>query len=271
MAAEKTPKKREFVSVNKTSTKTTTSAETKKTPQGRATLLRIVAVVLWLVAIGFEALVIFYLNGTLYLPGDNQMMWLIIGIGLDLVCVVIGSLLWKRANRIAPASKKNKVKFFLWNNMGVIAAVIAFLPLLILLIKNKNLDEKTKKIVTVVAAIALVAAVGLSIDYNPTSQEDLETAQAELGDGTTYWTRWGRSFHLDPNCHTLMNSAVVFDGPIEEAFKANRNDPCDFCADSFGAVDQVDQSEDYVGDVIEDIGDEVFGDEDTEDAEEAID
>ena len=260
MAAEKTPKKREFVSVNKTSTKTTTSAETEKTPKSRATVLRIIAVVLWLVAIGFEALVIFYLNGTLYLPGD-QMVWLIIGIGLDLACVVIGSLLWKRSNRIDPASKKNKVKFFLWNNMGVIAAVIAFLPLLILLIKNKNLDEKTKKIVTVVAAIALVAAVGLSIDYNPTSAEDLEAAQAELGDGTTYWTRWGRSFHLDPDCRTLLNSSVIFQGPIEEAFEANRNDPCDFCADGFSAVYQ---SEDEVEDVIEDIGEEVFGDEDIE-------
>lgn len=262
MAAEKTPKKREFVSVSKTSTQTTTSAETGKTPKSRATVLRIIAVVLWLVAIGFEALVILYLNGTLYLPGD-QLMWLIIGIGLDLVCVVIGSLLWKKSNRIAPASKKNKVKFFLWNNMGVVAAVIAFLPLLILLIKNKNLDQKTKKIVTVIAAIALVAAVGLSIDYNPTSQEDLEAAQAEVGDSLVYWTRWGRSFHLDPDCHTLLNSAVVFQGAIEEAFEAKRNDPCDFCASSFNVVDQIE--EDTAEEVLEDIGEEVFEDEDTSD------
>ncbi|HBE06449.1 MAG TPA: hypothetical protein DCY85_08170, partial [Firmicutes bacterium] len=153
MAAEKAPKKREFVTVNKSTTKTSTSAEAEKSPKSRATIRRIFAVVLWLVAIAFEALVIFYLNGTLYVSGD-QMTLLIVGIGLDLACVVIGSLLWKKANRIDPASKNNKVKFFLWNNMGVIAAVLAFLPLLILLIKNKNLDEKTKKIVTVVAAIA---------------------------------------------------------------------------------------------------------------------
>lgn len=259
MAAEKTPKKREFVSVSKTSTNTTTSAETGKSPKSRATARRIFAVVLWLVAIACEALVIFYLNGTLYIPGD-QMTLLIAGIGLDLVCVVIGSLLWKKANRIDPASKKNKVKFFLWNNMGVIAAVIAFLPLLIILIKNKNLDEKTKKIVTVVAAIALVAAVGLSIDYNPTSQEDLETAQAELGGDMIYWTRWGRSFHLDPDCHTLMNSSIVYQGSIDEAFEANRKDPCDFCADSFGAVDN--QIEDGIEDVIEGIEAGAFGDED---------
>lgn len=263
MAAEKAPKKREFVTVNKSTTKTSTSAEAEKSPKSRATIRRIFAVVLWLVAIAFEALVIFYLNGTLYVSGD-QMTLLIVGIGLDLACVVIGSLLWKKANRIDPASKKNKVKFFLWNNMGVIAAVLAFLPLLILLIKNKNLDEKTKKIVTVVAAIALVAAVGLSIDYNPASQEDLEAAQAELGGDQVYWTRWGRLFHLDPDCHTLLNSSVVFQGPIEEAFEANRNDPCDFCASSFGAVDQI---EDSVEDVIEGIEDEVFGDADAEDVE----
>lgn len=214
---------RKFVSVSD-------GAATRKPPKGRAATLRIFAVLLWLVAIAFEILVISYLNGVLYIPG-NPMTLLIIGVGLDLVCVIIGSLLWKKSNRIDPASKKNKIKFFLWNNMGVIAAVIAFLPLVIILLKNKDLDAKTKKIVSIVAAVALVLAVGLSVDYNPVSQEELDQAVAEIGDGTVYWTRWGKSYHLDPNCHTLMRSSVVFQGSIEEAFEANRHDPCDFCAE----------------------------------------
>ncbi len=258
MANSKTPKERQFVSASDTPVKTgegekkasakkansaavekaqsireSVSENGGKTPKARATSLRIIAVILWLVAIAFEILVIALLNGTLYIPGD-QTMWLIIGIALDLICVVSGSLLWKHSNRIDPASEKNKVKFFLWNNMGVIAAVLAFLPLVIILLKDKKLDAKAKKIVSIVAAVALIAAIGLSIDYNPVSQEDLAEAKQEAlaqNEGIAYWTRWGRSYHFDPNCRTLLNSAVVYQGTIEEAFEAHRTDPCDFCAE----------------------------------------
>jgi len=217
-------KERKFVSAGRPSEK-----DAGKTPKGRATGLRIIAFVLWLAAFAFQALAIALLNGVLYLPYDQTML-LIICIGLDLVCVIIGSLLWKRANRIDPASAKNKVKFFLWNNMGVIAAVIAFLPLVIILLRNKNLDPKTKKIVSVVAAIALLVAAALSIDYNPISQEELAELKAEVGDDTVYWTRWGRVYHLDPDCHTITKSATVYYGTIEEAVEANRHDPCYYCA-----------------------------------------
>lgn len=247
MASNKTPKERKFVSVSKTAPETIERTQKivekpvkredlptggGKTPKGRATGLRIIAVILWLAAIAFEFLVISYLNGTLYLPGD-QMTWLIVGIGLDLVCVVIGSFIWKHSNRIDPVSEKNKLKFILWNNMGVIAAIIAFLPLVIILLKDKKLDAKVKKIVSVIAAIAMVAAIGLSVDYNPVSSEDLEQAQQDstvLGTGTAYWTQWGRSYHFDPDCRTLLNSATIYSGTVDEAFAAHRSDPCDFCA-----------------------------------------
>ena len=53
-----------------------------------------------------------------------------IAIKTTIICLIIGSLLWKKANHIDPASEKNKVKFFLWNNMGLIVAVFAFVPVL---------------------------------------------------------------------------------------------------------------------------------------------
>lgn len=222
MASTKTPKERKFVSASKPSTE-------GKTPKGRATGRRIGAVVLWLVAIAIEVAVIALLNGILFIEFD--MMYVLIGgIGLDLVCVIIGALLWKKANRIDPASQKNKLKFFLWNNMGVIAAVIAFLPLIVILLKNKELDEKTKKIVTVVAAIALVVAGAVAYDWNPVSAETLSELQAEIGDDTVYWTRWGRVYHLDEDCHTITRSSTIFYGSIEEAVEANRHDPCYYCA-----------------------------------------
>jgi hypothetical protein len=242
MANEKKPVERKFVDVKSGKETKNVAAEgvDGKTPKARANGMRIFAVLLWLLAIAAEVVVIALINGILYLTGD-AMIWMIAGIVLDLILVVAGAFLWKKANRIDPASEKNKVKFFLWNNMGVIAAVIAFFPLVLILLNNKELDAKTKKIVSVVATIALIAAVGLSIDYNPVSAEDLEAAKEAAilqNDGDAYWTQWGKSYHFDPDCHTLMRSKTVYKGTIEEAFEANRTDPCDFCAGGKEAKEQ---------------------------------
>jgi Na+/proline symporter len=243
MAKKNAPAERKFVSVNK-SDKEGASERSGKSRKGSATGLRVGAVILWLAAIGFEILVILLLNGTLYLPNLPLNTWMIIGIVADLICVVIGALLWKKANDYDPASEKNKIKFFLWNQMGVIAAVAAFLPLIVILLKNKKLDPKSKKIVTIVAGVALVIAALFAIDYNPASAEDLEQAEqdsVQLGDGTAYWTTFGRSYHFDPDCQTIINSDPVYQGTVQDAFDANRNDPCDFCA---GGGDEVDNVED---------------------------
>ncbi len=197
--------------------------------------MRIGAAVLWLFAIAFEVLVILVLNKTIYVPDEQKMLWLIVGIALDLVCVFSGAMLWKQSNRIDPASKKNKVKFFLWNQMGLIAALVAFVPLVIILLKDKELDEKTKKIVSIVACAAALLAVGTSIDYTPVSAEELATAQEEsyiYSDGTAYWTRFGKCYHYDVDCQSLQNSEVIFEGTVDEAFEANREKPCSFCADA---------------------------------------
>jgi len=210
------------------------SAEYKKTANG----LRIGAVIMWLLAIAFEVLTILVINGTLYIPG-NQMVYIIVGIVLDLICVFIGAQLWKNSNDLDPCSKKNKLKFFLWNQMGIIAAVIAFFPLLLLLLKEDDLDPKTKKILTIIAAVAMLFSVGTSIDYNPTSAEDLAQAQSDayeysIDGATSYWTTFGKCYHFNPDCHTIINSNPVYTGTIEEAFEANRNKPCSYCATADG-------------------------------------
>lgn len=202
------------------------AAPNKKSATGK----RIAAVILWVLALAAEVGAILMLNGRWYIPEDQKMYWLIGALVVDLILVIIGSQLWKKANRLDPASKQSSVKFFLWNNMGFIAAVVCFLPVVILLLANKDLDAKTKKIVTVVAVIALILASVFSIDFNPVSAEELAEAQQTVGNGSVYWTQFGKSYHLDPNCHTLMRSSKVYPGTIEEAFEANRTDPCDFCA-----------------------------------------
>lgn len=227
--AEKKNVKREFVeaSTGKTGSRpAVVTAANKKS----ATTKRIVAVVLWVLALAAEVGAILILNGIWYIPEEQKLYWLIGALAVDLILVIIGSQLWKKSNRLDPASKASKVKFFLWNNMGLIASVICFLPLIILLLANKDLDGKTKKIATVVAVIALIIASLFSIDFDPVSAEELAEAQQTVGNGSVYWTQFGKSYHLDPNCHTLMRSSKVYQGTIEEAFEANRTDPCDFCA-----------------------------------------
>ncbi len=238
---KKPPVKRTVVPANKAKAKatqqkaataTTDEPIVGKTPRQRATGMRLLALLFWLIAIACEVTVIFLFNGTLYVPGD-VMIYMIAGIALILIFVVIGSQLWKKANRIDPASKENKIKFFLWNQMGLIAAVLAFFPLVILLLNNKDLDKKTRQTLSIVAVIALLIAGALSIDYNPVSSEDLEQARSDsytLSDGTVYWTRWGKKYHFDLDCYTLGRSAVIYEGTMEEAFENNRTSPCSVCA-----------------------------------------
>lgn len=231
--AEKKKVERKIVSANTGTEKKRTTAVVSAANKSSATTKRITSVILWVAALAAEIGAILILNGTWYLPADKSMYFMIGLIVADLILVVIGAQFWKGANRLDPPSKKNKFTFYLWSQMGLIAAIICFLPLIILLLKNKDMDAKTKKLVSIVAAIAIVIAALLSIDFSPASSEDLAAAQElalEVGDGTAYWTQFGKSYHLNPDCSTLLNSSTIYEGTVEEAFAANREDPCDFCA-----------------------------------------
>ncbi len=216
-------------------------ASVKTAGKGGAAGLRIGAAILWVLAIAFEVLAILILNGNweafqnfLGTIFSDITTPLIIALVADLVLVVVGSQLWKAANHKDPISEKNKFKFVLWNNMGVIVAIIAFLPLIILLLKNDKLDGKAKKLVTIIAVVAILIAAVCSIDFNPVSLEDMQTKASEGGyvGGEIYWTTFGKSYHLDKDCQSLSRTIPenLHDGTLEEAFDANRTDPCDFCA-----------------------------------------
>ena len=85
---------------------------------------RPIAIALWVVAIIFEVLAWLVYNGTIAnLPG-KLMMWLIIFIVADLVCVIIAGQLWKKANHIDPPSEANKASFFLKSQLGAILAAV---------------------------------------------------------------------------------------------------------------------------------------------------
>ncbi len=190
---------------------------------------RIPAVILWVLAIGCEAAAVWMLN-------LNNMTWLYVALGADALFVIVGSLLWKKANHVSPCTSKSKAVCFLQNQLGVIMALVAFIPFGIILLKGaKNVDVKTKKILAVVVGVLLLGSVGASIDYTPATPESVEAAElvasasGEFG-GTVYWTRFGKSYHLDPECSTLSRSTILIEGTLEEAFEQKRFDPCDVCA-----------------------------------------
>lgn len=202
-------------------------------PVGNAKSLRIGAVILWVAAIAFELVAVFTLFGKINITFMNTLTFLIILIVLDLICLVIGSQLWKKANHIDPASKKNKTKFWLWNNMGLIVAIFAFVPLIILLLTNKNLDKKTQTIAVVAACAALLIGGAASIDYNPVSAEEKQVAEANIT-GKVTWTQYGKVYHIyideDTWCQHLNNSDTVKVGTVEEAIAAGKTRLCKTCA-----------------------------------------
>ncbi|MBN1790602.1 MAG: hypothetical protein JW830_08910 [Bacteroidales bacterium] len=219
----------------------TTSASTVKdaTPfmvteesKGKARNLRIIAVISWIVAIGAEVLAILVLRKV---PVNTT--WLILLIIAALIFAVIGSLLWKKSNRLDPASEKDKVKFFIQNQLGLIISIIAFLPLVILIFTNKDLSGKQKGLVGTIAVIALAIAGLTGIDFNPPSQEQYleQTQQVEsLNNGLNlvYWTKSGRSYHLYQDCSYINTDRTdeIFEGTVAQARELkNITDLCDRC------------------------------------------
>jgi len=231
--------------------------KTAAAPVGNATGLRIGAVVLWVFAIAFEVLALLVVLGKVDLHFMSQLAQLIVFLVLDLACVIIGAQLWKKANHIKPASEKNKLTFWLWNNMGVIVCVIAFVPFIILLLTNKDVDKKTKAIATVVAVIALLIGGVSSYDWNPVSQEQQQAAMQAISDDV-YWTRFGHVYHTHDDCQALNQSEELTYGTVEQAIAANRTRLCSFCAkrDAITGVvtDDVDASalEEAVEEAVED-------------------
>ena len=199
-------------------------------PVGNAGGLRVGAIILWILAIAFEVLAILVLFGKINITFMPQVWQLIAFIVLDLICVIIGSSLWKKANHIAPASAANKVKFWLWNNLGVIVSCFAFVPIIILMLTNKDLDKKTKVIAVIVAIVALLIGRAASFDYNPVSSEELTAAEAALGDTIVYWSPFGKVYHTHDDCSALNVSETLTYGTVEEAVAANRTRLCKFCA-----------------------------------------
>ncbi len=200
--------------------------------KGKARTLRILAIISWIVAIGAEVWAILKLREV-----PVSTLWLIIFIIAALIFAVTGSLLWKKSNRLDPASEKEKTRFFIQNQLGLIISIIAFLPLIILIFTNKNLTGKQKGLVGSIGVVALLIAGLLGIDFNPPSVEQYleQTQEVEaLNDGVNYvyWTQFGHSYHLYQDCSYINTDRTdeIFEGTVAQARELkNITDLCDRC------------------------------------------
>lgn len=195
--------------------------------------LRVGSVVLWIVALVAEFLAIKAIlapEDDPFISGMAPLTAGIIFLVVDLIAVIAGSLLWKKANHIHPASEKNALKFWLWNNLGVIMTAIAFIPFVILLLTNKNADQKTKTVGTIVAVVAMLIAGVSSYDFNPYSaEEQQEILNMENATSTVYWTEGGTVFHIYSECQHLNNSEELHQTTIDEAEQAGKERLCKTC------------------------------------------
>jgi len=229
------------------------TAEAKR----KATTLRIVAGVLWLVAIAAEAVGIFWLlrqrtlasaDGSTKLTRDEETgllvqqsgtgqaatfpQWAFITLIVLLVVIaalsITGSILWKKANRLDPASKKDKLRFFVQNQLGAIIAIIAFLPLIIMIFLNKDMSKGQKATAgTIGIVLAAVAVVVFGIDYNPPSQEqytaDQSTVIQLLGRDHVYWVAGGSVYHVCNEAPDITGaSSEPGEGTTAEAVEAGK-------------------------------------------------
>ena len=157
--------------------------------QSSASRLRLFAWLAWIVAIGAEIVAVYFL---LHHKFDNGNLPLLVGFLIGIaVFAIAGSLMWKAAYRNDPASRENGASFFAKNQLGAIMTVIAFLPLLVLILIDKDMDPKNKQIAGGIGAVLAVVATLLGVNFKPPSVEQYTqdmnacAAQIKAGQPTT--------------------------------------------------------------------------------------
>jgi hypothetical protein len=150
-----------------------------------ATRLRLFAAIAWVVAIGNEIAGVVMLRQHKF---DHGNLPLLIGLlAVIAICAIAGNLMWKAANKHDPASKADPARFFFQNQLGAIITVIAFLPLIVLIFMDKDMDPKNKKIAGGVGVVLAAVATFIGVDFNPPSIEqytqDMNKCAAEIKAG----------------------------------------------------------------------------------------
>jgi hypothetical protein len=200
--------------------------------KGEAKGFRMKAILFWILAIMAEiiAMVILFKKDPEMALSTGKRVLLIAILIIDLILLLVGSTFWKKANRYSPASKADGFMFILQNQLGVIIAAIAFVPVIILAFIRKEY---------LVGAIAVILGIGGaagSADWNPPSQEEyaaqIDEVKALTGNDFVYWTKSGTKFHLYNDCRYINTSKTseIFEGSVADARKEkNITELCSAC------------------------------------------
>lgn len=202
--------------------------------KGKATQFRLFAALLWLGAIVAQVFAIRFIMQAVNTGESPVNTWVIGLIVLDLILVFIGSILWKKSNRLNPPSEKNKFLFYMQSQLGVVLAFIAFLPLIIFILTNKKIDGKSKAILGSIAGVALVIAGIGGAEFNPASvekyTEETNMVEALTGTNNVYWTKSGGRYHLYDDCGYIKNSTTIMNGTVAESYETKGIDQlCQRC------------------------------------------
>ena len=217
-------------------TKKITKVNSSEKPSQRATFVptaeaksqagkfRMYGILLWVLAVVAEviAMVILFKKDPEIDLSTGSRIGLIAILLVDLVLLIAGSWFWKKANRFDPASKQNALKFFFQNQMGVVVALIAFLPVVILAFIKKEY------LVGAIAALFMVGGGAASADFNPPSVEEYSQqssfVQELMGVDQVFWTKSGTKYHLYEDCQYLKSDRTteIFEGgTVADAYANN--------------------------------------------------
>lgn len=204
--------------------------------KGQAKQLRLFAILAWILAMAGQVFAI------LKLIKDDMLTWLIVAIVVILILAITGSFLWKKANRLDPASEKDKTKFFIQNQLGAIMGVLAFLPLAIFIFTDKNASKQTKGIAGTIAVVAMLIAGISGADFNPpsiekyTEQINAQTDEIKnLNNGVdlVYWTPSGNKYHINDDCQYIRKSkaeGTLGQGTVKEAWEERKIGDSELCS-----------------------------------------
>ena len=218
--------------------------------KAKATRFRWIAAILWALAIVGEGVGIFWLlrqrvfvgeDGTLVRDPDTGLLqeqgvtaqfpqWAFIALLVLLVVIaalsITGSVLWKKANRLDPARKADKTRFFVQNQLGAIIAVIAFLPLVILIFLNKDMDKGQKTTAGIVGVALAALAVFIGVDFAPPSVEQYTADQSAviqlLGKDEVVWVDGGKVYHVCDEVPAIQTGSEIRTGTTAQAVEAGK-------------------------------------------------
>lgn len=222
------------------------------TAAARATAVRFrwIAGILWFLAIAAEAVAIFWLlrqrevvgaDGQLVRDPDSGLLeqsdattrfptWAFITLLVLLVAIaalsITGSVLWKRANRLDPARRSETTRFFVQNQLGAIIAVIAFLPLIVVVLLNKDMSKGQKATAGIVGVVLAVLATVIGIDFDPPSVEqytaDQSTVIQLLGADEVVWVDGGEVYHVCDEVPAIQTGSEIRTGTTADAVDAGK-------------------------------------------------